>query len=231
MADTANIFDDPNYIWKVLVLLINVQTSLVEKTNKRNSPIQIFAQQHYPPIYREMIENNKDAPWQFDNNLYLHLPLVDSGGWKQQPIVRASFEDQGGLKIFRFQVGLLVEEKDKVGEADKKHHGIGMRFESPEGPGVHNYYHAQFFTQFRDGKKLDNSPDWLPDSHPAVPIPAENAVDIIFCAVKSLYGITHDFWKMLIAEVRRVGLSRDLDKEICKRIMNWATNNPTIAFA
>jgi len=221
-----NKFDDPKTIWIVLALLIKVSSRLKEKKNIENSPVQIFALNHYPPISYQQVDNLQKAPWEFSGNCYIHLPLVETGGWKQQPVVRASFESQEGLQIFRFQVGLLVEDKNVAEGEGEKCHGIGIRFESAEGPGVHNHFHAQFFTKFdRNGKRLEDCPDWLPDSYPAIPIPADNAVDIICCALKSLYNAT-DIWRWIMEEVKR--LRGKLDDKTCLRIKYWSEKCPRL---
>jgi len=104
MPEEENNFDDPKTIWDVLALLIRISNSLSEKKKVKYDAFQIFAMSQYPPISLQQVEYSKKAPWKFSANSYIHLPSVEIGGWRQQPVVRASFESQGDLQVFRFQV-------------------------------------------------------------------------------------------------------------------------------
>jgi hypothetical protein len=67
---------------------------------------------------------------------------------------------------------------------------IGCRFEPPEGPGIHNYYHAQIFRAFHPGgKELPCCPTWLPESWPAFHLKADDPVTLLVSMVISLYGL------------------------------------------
>jgi len=57
---------------------------------------------------------------------------------------------------------------------------IGYRFETPEGLGVHNYYHLQ--------STENTSFPWIPTSQPAIALAARNPVELLFCLLISFYG-------------------------------------------
>lgn len=66
----------------------------------------------------------------------------------------------------------------------------GFRFESDEGegPGSHNYFHAQPITAFdRHGPTLPCE-HWLPDSYPAFPLEAKSYVGLIMALMCSIYN-------------------------------------------
>lgn len=69
---------------------------------------------------------------------------------------------------------------------------LAIRFETPEGGderglGSHNYYHAQFTTDLRNGLALPLS-KWLPQSEPAIPLDARSPVTLALCILTALYG-------------------------------------------
>jgi hypothetical protein len=224
--------DEPQAVWKLLSVLAKLGNSFqASELGQQDTGFRTLARFRFPPITHEQLEKQKTAPWKLNRNLYIHLPLVEKGGWRQQPVARASFESQEGHSVFRLQVGILVEGKtpEGTGGSTKPCHGIGIRFDSSEGPGDHSYYHAQFFSTFdRDGQRLDDCPEWLPDSHPAIPIPAENAVDTICCALKSLYGARSSVWTWIADEVKRRGPF--LDGDTRGRIKYWSEKCPSLSF-
>jgi len=79
---------------------------------------------------------------------------------------------------------------------------VGFRIESPEGPGAHNYSHAQMITEFEKDedhiRRLTgggNLEHWMPQKQPAVPIPArqgaEGMGDLLAVLLVSLYGLNN----------------------------------------
>ncbi|MGO8926914.1 MAG: hypothetical protein ACLQU3_08505 [Limisphaerales bacterium] len=67
---------------------------------------------------------------------------------------------------------------------------LGYRFETPEGPGRHNYYHVQpIRTLFgMPTAPTTTTPTWFPDTHPTFPIDATDPVNLSFNLLISLYG-------------------------------------------
>lgn len=74
---------------------------------------------------------------------------------------------------------------------------LGFRFETPhdahradvgtEEPGRHAYHHVQLIRCI-DGHELDNCPEWLPESLPALPCAAACPISLLLCMYLSLYG-------------------------------------------
>lgn len=94
----------------------------------------------------------------------------------------------------RLQVGLFLRHGDDL-------RSIGLRFESPEGdaPGVHDYYHGQFITYFRNGPPLEGAPPWLPITQPALTLNSDGPVGLLLSLLVSLYGLDHVGRKILPA--------------------------------
>ncbi len=93
--------------------------------------------------------------------------------------------------IARFRVILVsLDENDKT-----KLNGIGFRMETPDGTGIHDFYHAQLIQQFSPkqfGDKLRaKCPCWLPESQPSFPMPADCPVTLLLCIILTLYGWEH----------------------------------------
>ena len=67
---------------------------------------------------------------------------------------------------------------------------IGLRFESPEGKGKHNYWHVQLTSSFEQngGQRHPSTPSWLPSSTPAIPMDASSAATCVVALAVALYG-------------------------------------------
>lgn len=219
----------PKTIWVLLAALAKRQPDWgIHSRENGARRIRDQVQRHFNPVSFEILEHaaaNIDSA--FPKQTFLHLPPDDRGGWKQ-PILRASFETNGGHRVFRVKTAILVEhlEPNASGEQIPVHRGIGLRFESQEGPAgqsSHDYAHAQWFCAFERGTGgLPGCPAWLPEVHPAIPIPADNAVDILCCALKSLYGARSEPLCWLAATVKTPVLNRSLGVQTQQRINSWA---------
>jgi hypothetical protein len=77
-----------------------------------------------------------------------------------------------------------------AGEINDEDCALGWRFEAPEGPGEHCFWHAQPIREVR----LDNGvvnltlPAWVPVNMPTLPLAAENPEELLLCALVSIYG-------------------------------------------
>src|SRR3989339_442446 len=217
----VNTLNDPEVIWKLLAVLAKAQSDDDKYSGK---PIVQrlchSAQSLFPPLSDGILDGlRKEGGGEFPKKLFLYFPLCGKGGHWMQPIVRASFDPNGGLPVFRLQVGLLVEAEGetKEGETKRLHPGVGVRFDSKEsqhGAGDHDYAHAQWFCAFDRDMPIGGCPDWLPDSYPAIPIPAEHAVDILCCALKSLYGAKSDLLQRLAEQVAVKQEFRQIKQEL-----------------
>jgi hypothetical protein len=69
----------------------------------------------------------------------------------------------------------------------------GWRFEAPEGPGEHCYWHAQPL-QAVAGARL-SMPEWLPESEPAIPVAACGPTELLVAALVAVYG--HELFSLM----------------------------------
>lgn len=216
--------DNPKTIWTLLAELAKHQDDLGSMANSERAKRakQVITNQ-FARIPHEILEKAKESDLSpFPTAMYLHLPPDEKGG---QPVLRASFEEKEEHKVFRIRAAIFVEaeEADQYGNTQKVHRGIGIRFESPEGPkgdSNHDYYHAQWFSSFeKDINRLPGCPEWLPDVHPAIPIDAECAVDVLCCALKSFYGSRKSEPLKWLAD--KAIRDRTLHPEAKQRIGHW----------
>jgi hypothetical protein len=80
---------------------------------------------------------------------------------------------------------------------------VGLRFETPEGSGSHNYFHAQLIS----GRPEDNG-EWIPETQPCLPLYAEDEIALLVSMVASLYGRSEakamigEFGKIIDANIK-----------------------------
>jgi hypothetical protein len=103
------------------------------------------------------------------------------------PVLSFRYDFHRSLPEFNIRLGLFLFEK--LGEIDELR-AIGYRFESPEGEGIHHYYHAQGIHAFEKNSKQWSipCPDWLPTKQPAFALDANCPVSLMACVLISLYG-------------------------------------------
>lgn len=112
------------------------------------------------------------------------------------PILLFRYDFARSIPEVRLRIALfLLDENSEL-------RAIGYRFESPEGEGIHHYYHAQLITHF-DSHRLP-CPEWLPVKQPAFALDANSPSTLIVCLLISLYGFdfinelrTAPFWNFL----------------------------------
>jgi hypothetical protein len=86
-------------------------------------------------------------------------------------------------------------------DSEQDAYGIAWRFESPEGPGAHCYYHCQPVRDVRGAgaiAALQRLPVWFPDDTPAIPVDAADADQLLISMLVAVYG--HDWFDMLQQE-------------------------------
>jgi len=125
---------------------------------------------------------------QFDaenQNRYVFLEPINEGGGIV-PMLSFRYDFRPNRAELRLRVALFVPDGNSGVAA------IGCRFEPPEGPGTHDYFHAQMFREFKGASRglcLPACPAWLPCSRPAFHLKAHDAVTLLISMVISLYGI------------------------------------------
>jgi hypothetical protein len=124
--------------------------------------------------------------------LYLRSP---ARGDAVLPVLTACFDFDRSLPEVRLQTALFALQSSSPA-------AIGVRYETPEGIGLHSYFHAQPFKAFAKGPPLPSAPPWLPTSTPTIPLDASTPVQLLVCLVASLYGYTDtaqlvgDVWEL-----------------------------------
>ena len=132
----------------------------------------------------------------FTENKVLYLPPLNKDAEDAEfvPIFSLCCNLSRNQSVARFRVMLVtLDRNDKT-----KLNGIGFRMETPEGTdqnestGIHDFYHAQLIQQFTPkqlGNILQNEcPNWLPESQPSFPLPADCPVTLLLCIMITLYG-------------------------------------------
>lgn len=123
------------------------------------------------------------------------------------PVLSFSYDFHRSHPEFRLRLALfLFDELDKK----DKLRAVGYRFESPEGEGIHHFYHAQIIRAFKKNTEQWRlpGPDWLPTKQPAFALDACSPVTLIVCLLISIYG--RDF----IAELRHAQFWDELKSHI-----------------
>ena len=117
-----------------------------------------------------------------EQNRYLFLEPINEGRGIV-PVLSFRYDFRGENAELRLRLALFVPHDNALA-------AIGCRFEPPEGPGDHDYYHAQMCRAFqKGGKELPCCPPWLPESWPAFHLKADDPVTLLICMVISLYGL------------------------------------------
>lgn len=121
-----------------------------------------------------------------EHQKFLILEPIHSGEW-MLPVLSFRYDFRRSHPDFRLRLALFlfekIEQKDEL-------RAIGYRFESPEGEGIHHYYHAQGIREF--AKNIDRwripCPGWLPTKQPAFALDANSPLTLVACILISLYG-------------------------------------------
>lgn len=156
--------------------------------NPRGRALTVHQQvyQTYAAFPEKQLGKLLSAELEFDSasqNRYLFLEPIDKG--TIVPMLSFAYNFQRTNAELRLQVALFVPNGRTVA-------AIGCRFEPSEGRGIHDYFHAQMFRQFKGraaGPCLPCCPPWLPISRPAFPLKADDAVTLLISMLISLYGI------------------------------------------
>ncbi len=128
--------------------------------------------------------------------VHLYLPTMWKSG-VQVPVLTWKFDfSEETLKLSLYLA--LLQRPVVPGEARfGPLQAMGLRFESPEGtddePSAHGYWHTQITRGFtRDRPLMDGGrhlcPEGLPESNPALPVPAATPAELFLCMLISLYG-------------------------------------------
>jgi hypothetical protein len=117
------------------------------------------------------------------------LPLVSKP--RILPVLSLAYDTPND--IAKLQVALFTETERGI-------RAFGYRFESPEGPGQHNFWHAQPILQVRcHGETTIDLPGledgWRPTNVPAFPLDARSSIGLLVSLLVSIYGIK-ELWQV-----------------------------------
>ncbi len=147
-----------------------------------------------------------------DHSRFLFLDFVEKE--KALPVLDMSWDLAAPRPMIRFRFFLL-----HWSDEDLKLRAVGFRLEPPEGaggegPGNHDYWHAQMISEFRKGdhilaKIVGASSEWIPTKQPTFPLPARRLGDLLAVLLVSIYGAK---------PLARLGSHVSLFSELAKRL-------------
>jgi hypothetical protein len=128
-----------------------------------------------------------------DQGHYVYLKPIAAGAESIVPIASIDADFNRTRPRVHLSASMLL--LDSAGKLS----GIGMRFETPEGTGggFHDFHHAQLVKEVGRHIALPNCPLWLPDHQPSFALDAVGPVELLVCAIASIYGARK------IAQLRR----------------------------
>jgi hypothetical protein len=180
--DTANDL----VVFRRLVISLRNAHRGIEAYGPKASAISTLLQGKFPPVSREQLERwlpseqQVDGEFQRNSFLYLDPPKV---GPPMLPLLSISANFGRCPPAVRIRMGLFLLDEGALC-------AVGYRFEMAEGPGAHNYCHAQWIRGFEEGSPFPGteSLQWVPDSVPALPLDADNPVTLLVALLVGLYG-------------------------------------------
>ena len=128
-----------------------------------------------------------------DNSRFLGLEPI-KGSKTYLPLI--TLHSEGAWVIFRVYALVTL-----IGD-DSNLKSMALRFETDENgldpeniAGAHNFCHAQLCKSV-GSRIIGSTPEWLPESTPAIPLDADNQVSLVLCMLTALYGGEHVYRKL-----------------------------------
>ena len=180
---------DKEILRQVFLWMLSRYRHAVQTLNGRALKIHDLVSERYDgfqDVELEGLLSTADVFNCLDHKKFLILEPVSIGGW-MLPVLSFGYDFRRSHPEFRLRLALFLLEED---EGKSELRAIGYRFESPEGEGIHHYYHAQIINAFEKGndKWRIPSPRWLPTKQPAFALDACSPVTLIACMLISIYG-------------------------------------------
>ncbi len=183
----------------ILIPLCKEQESVRQNLSSPALETYQTASKKLPPITLPDIKNLfKTCEVNFSQwGKVLYLPPLEKDDYFV-PILSLKCKLNETRSIAQFRVMLICLEKNQTTD---EFYGIGFRMETPGSmdqnsgatvnDGIHDFYHAQLVRKL--DSKLKNKlqitcPNWLPDSQPSFPLPADCPVTLLLCLIVTLYG-------------------------------------------
>ncbi|HET7443493.1 MAG TPA: hypothetical protein VFJ57_02410 [Solirubrobacterales bacterium] len=117
-----------------------------------------------------------------ETNGFVRLPKARS----RVPFLHLWHGKENGIDKLRLTVAIVG--KDEWGTTV----GTAWRFESPEGPGEHGFWHCQPVRTMHDGtelRPLKELPTWYFDDTPTLPLRASDSEQLLSCMLVAVYGL------------------------------------------
>ena len=99
------------------------------------------------------------------------------------PLIWMAFDFGRSIPSVRCYLGLFLHHENQI-------KSLGYRLETPEGVGIHHFYHAQIIRGLPPNIPFMPSElhQWLPERQPSFPLDADNPLRLILCLLLTLYG-------------------------------------------
>lgn len=110
------------------------------------------------------------------------IPLPPIGD--RLPMLHLVHGIENGREMLRMTVAI-------IGKDGEEPVATAWRFECPEGPGEHCYWHCQPVRELRTAQilpALGRLPGWYFHDMPTLPMPARDADELLICMLLSIYG-------------------------------------------
>jgi hypothetical protein len=119
----------------------------------------------------------------FPASLFLYLEPVHRGQ-VMVPVLTIKSDFGRTIPELRLRLGLFLRYNRDI-------KAIGYRFEAPEGPGIHHYYHMQMIHGFSPSVIFppNDCHIWIPDTTPTFPLDVDGSVSLMLSLLISLYGV------------------------------------------
>jgi hypothetical protein len=128
------------------------------------------------------LPNEEKVKSKFPKRKYLYLnPIEDQA---HVPVLSIAYDFGRSIPEVRIRLGLFFFHEGKI-------RAFGYRFESPEGPGSHHYYHAQLINGFEKDEPFPGWDTWMPTSCPTFPLDADSPVKLLLSLLIALYGVSY----------------------------------------
>jgi hypothetical protein len=128
------------------------------------------------------LPNEEKVRSEFPRRKYLYLNPIE--GQPLVPVLSIASDFGCSIPEVRIRLGLFFSHDQKI-------RAFGYRFESPEGPGSHHYYHAQLINGFERDEPFLGDENWFPNSCPTFPLDADNPVKLLLSLLIALYGVPY----------------------------------------
>lgn len=138
----------------------------------------------FPPVanYRQLDQVTQDKKWDlFASGSFLYLrPLKNL---LAIPALTFYFDFTYSIPEFRLRLILFLHDESQ------RLASVGYRFETPEGEGRHDFFHAQPIRSLTaTGSTLPGVAPWLPDVSPAFPLDAKDPASLLVSLLVGIYG-------------------------------------------